>query len=78
MVNTSQIHTSIPGTYSVTYNVVDSSGNAAMEVVRTILVVTIPPAGSGSTNTGSTNTGTITPPVIPVGSGNGGGGGVSS
>ncbi len=35
----SNVNTSIPGTYTVTYNVSDSAGNAAATVTRTVIVV---------------------------------------
>jgi len=61
----STVNTAVAGTYSVTYNVSDSSGNAADSVIRTIVVNT-PPV-------------TSTPVVvIVVGSGGGGGGGGGS
>ncbi|MDC0264697.1 DUF5011 domain-containing protein, partial [Verrucomicrobia bacterium] len=36
---TGEVHTSIPGTYTLNYNVSDSAGNAAIEVQRTVHVV---------------------------------------
>ncbi len=36
---TGEVDTSIPGTYTLTYNVSDSAGNAATEVQRTVHVV---------------------------------------
>ena len=35
---TSNVDSSIPGTYSVTYDVLDIAGNAAIQVVRTVIV----------------------------------------
>jgi hypothetical protein len=37
---TSDVDTSIPGTYEVTYNVSDAAGNAAIPVTRTVIVKT--------------------------------------
>jgi len=39
MVDVSQVDTAATGTYQVNYNVSDSSGNAAIEVIRTVEVV---------------------------------------
>jgi hypothetical protein len=39
VVDASAVDTSTPGTYAVTYDVVDSSGNAATQVTRTVIVV---------------------------------------
>ncbi|WP_461587329.1 immunoglobulin-like domain-containing protein [Winogradskyella sp.] len=36
------VNTSVAGTYQVTYNVSDASGNAATEVVRTVIVSLVP------------------------------------
>jgi len=49
------VDTAVTGTYIITFNVADSSGNAADEVIRTVLVV--PP--------------TVPPPRQPVGGGGG-------
>ncbi len=44
MINASTVNTSVPGSYSVTYNVSDVAGNAAQTVTRTVNVVdTTPP-----------------------------------
>lgn len=39
IVRTGSVNTAVPGSYSVKYNVSDSSGNAAAAVVRTVMVV---------------------------------------
>jgi len=39
IVTTNPVDTSIPGTYTVTYNVSDTSGNAATAITRTVTVV---------------------------------------
>ncbi len=39
IINASTVDTSIVGSYSVTYNVMDAEGNAAIEVIRTVTVV---------------------------------------
>ena len=41
------VDTDTLGTYTITYNVIDSDGNAAQEVTRTVRVVTAEPSGSG-------------------------------
>lgn len=38
MVVTNNVDTSVEGTYTVTYNVMDAAGNAAVEVTRTVVV----------------------------------------
>ena len=38
IVTVNSVNTAVAGTYTVTYNVVDLSGNAAIEVVRTVIV----------------------------------------
>ena len=63
-INTSAVDTTTAGSYSVTYNVSDTSGNAAMQVIRTVNVVTA--AASGSDNNAGNGSG---------GGGGGGGGG---
>ncbi len=44
VVNTSAVNTALAGSYTVTYNVSDSAGNAAVEVVRTVNVIEEIPA----------------------------------
>ena len=44
IITVNPVDTSVLGTYTITYNVVDSSSNAAVEVTRTVEVVdTTPP-----------------------------------
>jgi hypothetical protein len=38
VIDASGVNTSVPGEYSVTYNVSDASGNPATEIVRTVIV----------------------------------------
>ena len=38
IVTVSTVNTAIVGVYSVSYNVSDTSGNAAVEVIRTLLL----------------------------------------
>lgn len=40
VIDASAVNTSLEGTYSVTYDVTDSSGNAAVQVTRTVQVIT--------------------------------------
>ncbi|MES3005104.1 MAG: immunoglobulin-like domain-containing protein [Patescibacteria group bacterium] len=42
VINSSNVNTSVPGTYTVTYNVQDSAGLAAVEVSRTVIVLQNP------------------------------------
>ncbi|MEK7557568.1 MAG: immunoglobulin-like domain-containing protein, partial [Patescibacteria group bacterium] len=44
LVTDDQIVTSVPGTYEVKYNAQDAAGNAAVEVIRTVQVVSDEPA----------------------------------
>jgi hypothetical protein len=39
VIDASGVNTAVAGSYTVTYNVVDSSGNAAIEVTRTVTVI---------------------------------------
>ena len=41
VIDASAVNTNIPGTYGVTYNVMDGAGNAAIEVIRTVNVVDV-------------------------------------
>jgi len=41
VINNSSVDTSVLGTYTVTYNVTDASGNSAIEITRTIHVIDI-------------------------------------
>ncbi|MCP4966566.1 MAG: DUF5011 domain-containing protein [bacterium] len=61
VIDATGVDTSVVGSYSVTYNVVDSSGNPAIEVTRTVDVVdtTVPVIALNGAN----------PQVIEVGSG---------
>lgn len=52
------VNTNILGTYTVTYNVTDSSGNAAITVTRTINVIIFPIFGNNPSATGATFVGT--------------------
>lgn len=59
VIDTSAVNLSVPGIYDVTYNVMDTFGNNAIEVVRTIEVVEttiIAEAGSDVTNSTCTET----------------------
>ena len=42
VIDATAVNTTVAGTYSVTYNVNDASGNAAVEIVRTVIVDTDP------------------------------------
>ena len=59
VIDASAVDTGSPGSYSVTYNVSDSSGNDAVQKVRTVQVVEVPvpPVGGG---------GGVGPSVLPV------------
>src|SRR3990172_2332587 len=59
VIDASAVDTGSPGSYSVTYNVSDSSGNDAVQKVRTVQVVEVPvpPVGGG---------GGVGPTVLPV------------
>ena len=51
IVTVNPVNTSLAGSYTITYNVTDSSGNAATEVTRTVNVVdATPPVITGSQN----------------------------
>tara|TARA_B100000989_G_scaffold210422_1_gene159620 strand:- start:340 stop:1308 length:969 start_codon:yes stop_codon:yes gene_type:complete len=51
IVTVNPVNTSLAGSYTITYNVTDSSGNAAAEVTRTVNVVdATPPVITGSQN----------------------------
>ena len=51
IISSSNVDTNLIGTYTVTYDVTDSSGNAAVQVTRTVNVVdTIAPTGSITIN----------------------------
>ena len=51
IVTVNPVNTSLAGSYTITYNVTDSSGNAAAEVTRTVNVVDVtPPVITGSQN----------------------------
>lgn len=39
MVTSGSVNTAIVGTYTITYDVTDSSGNSATQIIRTIKVV---------------------------------------
>ena len=43
IINNSSINTNVLGTYTVTYNVTDNSGNAASQITRTIIVADVTP-----------------------------------
>ncbi|MBK7094708.1 MAG: HYR domain-containing protein [Saprospiraceae bacterium] len=58
IVPSSTVNTSIPATYTVTYNVVDGSGNSALPVIRTVIVNAKPVV---STVTLQTNTTGVSP-----------------
>ncbi|MBI4068086.1 DUF5011 domain-containing protein [Candidatus Kaiserbacteria bacterium] len=59
IITTTTVTTSTAGTYTVRYNVTDSSGNAAIEVTRTVVVnaPAAPPAGGGGGGGGSSGGG---------------------
>jgi len=59
VIDASSVDVSTPGSYQVTYNVADSSGNAALELVRSVVVVD----PEASTTTSSTTTTTTQPPT---------------
>jgi len=52
------VDTAVQGTYTITYNAVDTDGNNAIEVTRTVVVnaVTTTPSGTTTTDTSSTAT----------------------
>ncbi|MGN7762144.1 immunoglobulin-like domain-containing protein [Paenibacillus sp. 22594] len=60
---TGTVETLTPGTYTLRYNANDLAGNAALEVVRTV-VVTAPPSNTGNGN-GSGGGTTISPVTTP-------------
>lgn len=64
IVTVNPVNTTVKGTYTVTYNVKDSSNNAAVQVTRTVNVVTTTPADNSRSSSSS--------------SGGSGGGGVIS
>ncbi|WP_102348273.1 immunoglobulin-like domain-containing protein [Bacillus sp. Marseille-P3661] len=45
------VDTSVPGTYTIRYNVSDTTGNAAPEVTRTLTIAPAAPTGTGSSGT---------------------------
>jgi prepilin-type N-terminal cleavage/methylation domain-containing protein len=48
IVPTSNVNINVPGTYYVNYNVSDSSGNAATQVTRTVIVQNVAPSMPGA------------------------------
>ena len=61
--HTGSVNTSLVGTYTITYNVIDASGNNATPVVRTINV-TAPTSGGGGGGGGSSSG--VSSTIIPV------------
>ena len=55
IVVTNPVDTSVIGSYTVRYNVIDAAGNAALEISRTVTVQAVNP-GSGSSSGSSSNT----------------------
>lgn len=74
---TGTVNTAVKGTYIITYNVKDSSNNAATEITRTVNVVdTTAPVISITSNTYETSVNaTYSPANIPISSGDDGRGG---
>jgi len=61
------ISTTTPGTYVITYNVVDSKGLAAQQVARTVIVNALPVDNGGSGGGGGGQTSGITYPLAANG-----------
>lgn len=59
IVVTGEVDSKTPGTYKMRYNAIDLAGNAAQELVRTVVVTA--PSSSGDVNNGSNSN--ITPPT---------------
>ncbi len=55
VINATAVNTAVVGSYSVTYDVTDTSGNAATQVVRTVDVVNPPPPNGAPTLGALTN-----------------------
>jgi len=53
IIPTSTVNTNMNGTYTVTYNVTDAAGNAAIPVIRTVIVNPLPTATIAATQTQS-------------------------
>ncbi|MBT5219780.1 MAG: DUF5011 domain-containing protein, partial [Woeseia sp.] len=53
VIDSSGVNTAVAGSYSVTYNVMDAAGNAAVEAVRTVTIQNPPPPPASSGGGGS-------------------------
>ncbi len=61
------INTAIPGTYHVTYDAMDTAGNAATQVVRTVVVRQANGGGGGGGGGGRSSSGRVTTtPSLPI------------